>query len=177
MEKGLKIFALAAFVLFVAASTAIDGAVKIGYINSAEILSELPDAKMADADLKVLQEQLQKRAQKKVTNFEAMYKAAAEKEQAGQLSPAQLAEEQAKLNSMREEISKDDQTMRKELADKNFELMGPIMEKVGNAIDAVGKDGGYQMIFDVSVPGGDGRSFVVYADDAQDISAAVKAKL
>ena len=177
MEKGLKIFALAAFVLFVAASTAIDGTVKIGYINSAAIIADLPDAKMADADLKVLQEQLQKRAQKMVANFETAYKAAAEKEQAGQLSPAQLAEEQDKLNTQRETIAENDQTMRKQLGDKQLELMGPIMEKVGNAINAVGKEGGYQVVFDVSVPGGDGRSFVVYADEAQDISEAVKAKL
>jgi len=177
MEKVLKIFAVAAFVIFVAASTAIDGAAKIGYINSAAIISELPDAKMADADLKVLQDQLQKKAQKMVADFEAKYKAAAEKEQAGQLSPAQLAEEQAKLNEQRETIAENDKTMRKQLGDKQLELMGPIMDKVGAAIDAVGKEGGYQMVLDVSVPGGDGRSFVVYADDATDISAAVKAKL
>ncbi len=177
MEKGLKIFAIAAFALFVAASTAIDSTVKIGYINSAAILSELPGVKSANADLEVLQTQLQKRAQKMVTDFETKYKAAAQKEQAGQMSPAQLAEEQAKLNEQRETIGQNEQKMRKELGDKQVQLMTPIMDKVSKAIDAVGKEGGYQMIFDVSVPGGDGRSFVVYADDAQDLSVAVKAKL
>lgn len=172
MEKVLKIFALAAFVIFVAASTAIDGNVKIGYLNSAAILAELPEVKSANADLEVLQNQLQKKAQKMVQDFETSYKAAAQRQQAGQMSPAQAAEEEAKLKEQQEAIGKNDQEMRQKLAEKQQALIGPIMEKVNTAIESVGKEGGYQMVFDVSVPG-----VVVYADEAQDISTAVKAKL
>lgn len=172
MEKVLKIFALAAFVIFVAASTAIDSNVKIGYLNSAAILAELPEVKSANADLEVLQNQLQKKAQKMVQDFETSYKAAAQRQQAGQMSPAQAAEEEAKLKEQQEAIGKNDQEMRQKLAEKQQALIGPIMEKVNTAIEAVGKEGGYQMVFDVSVPG-----VVVYADEAQDISTAVKAKL
>ena len=172
MEKVLKIFALAAFVIFVAASTAIDGTVKIGYLNSAAILQELPDVKAANADLEVLQKQLQKKAEKKYADFEAKYKEAAQMQQAGTLSPAQAAEKEAQLKTMQDEIGKNDQEMRQQLAKKQEELIGPIMTRVNTAIEAVGKEGGYQMIFDVSVPG-----VIVYADEAQDISTTVKGKL
>jgi len=172
MEKVLKIFALAAFVIFVAASTAIDGTVKIGYLNSAAILAELPEVKSANADLEVFQTQLQKKAEKMMQDFEASYKAAAQKQQAGLMSPSQAAEEEAKLKQQQETIGKNDQEMRQKLAEKQQALIGPIMEKVNSAIESVGKEGGYKMIFDVSVPG-----VVVYADESEDISAAVKAKL
>lgn len=172
MEKVLKIFALAAFVIFVAASTAIDSNVKIGYLNSAAILAELPDVKSANADLEVFQKQQQKKAQKMIENFEANYKAVLQRQQAGQMSPAQTAEEEDKLKKEQESIQNSEQDMRQKLAEKQQALIGPIMERVNTAIEAVGKEGGYQMVFDVSVPG-----VVVYADEAQDLSTAVKGKL
>ena len=46
------------------------------------------------------------------------------------------------------------------------------MERDDKAIKEVGEEGGYTMIFDVSVPG-----VIVYANEAVEINEAVKAKL
>lgn len=173
MEKVLKIFAVAAFVIFVAASTAIDSTVKIGYINSIEILQDLPEMKSANADLEVLQNQLMKKGEKMAQDLQAKAKAYMQKKQAGQVSPSAAAEEEQKLQEEDQEIQKFGMDMQQQIADKRSELLKPIQDKISNALDAVGAEGGYTIIVDIAgAPG-----VIVYADEATNISAAVKAKL
>ncbi|MBT8220839.1 MAG: OmpH family outer membrane protein [Bacteroidia bacterium] len=171
MEKVLKIIALAAFVIFVAASAVQDGTTKLGYLNSAAILAELPEVKAADADLEVLQNQLQKKGEKMVQDLQSKYQAIAQKVQAGQVSPAQQQEEEKKLQTLNDDIQKFDVNMRNQLAEKRNELYEPIIQKVNDAIKVVGKEGNFKMVFDLTSTG------IVYADEAQDISELVKAKL
>ena len=171
MEKVLKIFALAAFALFVAASAVQDSTVKLGYLNSAAILAELPEVKAADADLEVLQTQLRKKGEKMVQDLQAKYQTIAQKVQAGQVSPAQQQEEEKRLQTLNDDIQKFDVDMRNQLAEKRNELYEPIIQKVNDAIKVVGEEGNFKMVFDLTSTG------IVYADEAQDISELVKTKL
>lgn len=172
MEKVLKIFALAAFVVFVAASSAVQSGNKIAYINSASIMAELPQVKSAQADLEVMQNQLQKKGEKMVEDYKATEREIVQKVQAGQMSPQQQEAEGKRLQDKQQEIAAFDQKMREDLAKKQQELFEPLQIKMQSAVDAVGKEGSYSMVFDISVPG-----VIIYADEATDISSAVKAKL
>lgn len=172
MEKVLKIFALAAFVIFVAASSAVQSGSKIAFINSAGIMADLPDVKAAQADLEVTQNQLQKKGEKMVEDYKAAEREVLQRAQAGTLSPQQQETEGKRLQEKQQEIQKFDQKMREDLAKKQQELFEPLQLKMQTAVDAVGKEGSYTMVFDISVPG-----IIIYADQATDVSAAVKAKL
>jgi hypothetical protein len=55
---------------------------------------------------------------------------------------------------------------------KREQLLQPILNEVDAAIQAIGKDGQYTMIFDTSVSGG-----LVYAVESDDLMPAAKAKL
>ena len=169
MEKLLKIVAISAFVVFVAASAVQDNSVKFGYLNSQAILAEMPEVKEADANLETLQKQLQKKGEKMVQDFQAKYQELARKEQAGELSPKQ-GEEQAKaLEAEQKKIAQFEQEMISQVQGKRGELLQPIIERVDQAIQDIGKEGGYKLIFEA---GG-----LLYAEEGQDISTMVKSKL
>ncbi len=142
---------------------------KFGYINSGEILNALPEVKQADANLEAYQKQLQKSGQKMVDQFQKDYEAIQKKVEAGTLSPKQQEEEAAKLQQRQVEIQQYQQDMAQKLEAKRNTLLKPIYDKVDVAIKAVAKEGGYQFIFEQGV--------LLYADESQDVSAKVKAKL
>ncbi len=166
IRKFLKVaLFVAAYFVF----TQTTEAQKFGYINSGEILSALPEVKQADANLEAYQTQLQKSGQKLVDQFEADYKALQKKVENGELSPKQQEEEASKLQKRQNEIAQFQQDMAQKLEEKRNKLLKPIYDKVDAAIKAVAKEGGYQFIFEQGV--------LLYADESQDVSAKVKAKL
>ncbi len=145
------------------------GAQKFGYINSAAILSEMPEVKQADANLEALQKQLQKKGQGMVELLQKDYTEIQAKVERGELSPKQQEEEAAKLKKREEEIAKFEQEMVKQLQDKRTELLQPIYDKVNKAISDVAKENGFQFVFDQGV--------LLYSEQTLDVGPMVKAKL
>ena len=164
-----KFIQLALMAVLVFAATATASAQKFGYVNSAEILAELPDMKAAESNLEAMQKQLQKRGQAMVQQFETDYRALEAKAQAGDLTPKQQQEEAAKLEARQQEIAQFEQKMIADLQQKRNDLLEPIYEKVNEAIKAVAKENGYTFIFDQQV--------LLYGEEAADVSAMVKSKL
>lgn len=166
IRKFLKVtLFVAAYLVF---TTSME-AQKFGYINSGEILNALPEVKQADANLEAYQKQLKKSYQKLVEQFQADYTALQAKVDKGELSPKQQEEEAAKLQKRQGEIAQFEQDMVQKLEEKRNKLLKPIYDKVDVAIKAVAKDGGYQFIFEQGV--------LLYADESQNVSTKVKAKL
>ena len=144
---------------------------KFGYVNSAAILSEMPDVKQADANLEALQKQLQKKGQQMVETLQKNYQAVQAKVEARELSPLQQEQEGQKLQAEQEKIAKFEQDMVSQISQKRESLLSPILERVNNAIADVAKENSMQFIFDSS------SGVILYADEAQDMSNLVKAKL
>lgn len=142
---------------------------KFGYVNSALLLSEMPDLKQAEATLEALQTQLQKKGQTMVEKLQADYAAVQQKMERGELSPKQQETEGARLKAAEEEVGKFEQDMMKQLQTKRDELLQPIYDKVNKAISDVAKENGFQFVFDQGV--------LLYADESQDLSSLVKGKL
>jgi len=107
---------------------------KFGYINSAEIMAEMPDVKQADSQLEALQKQLQKKGQGMVEELQKNYQTVQQKVQRGELSPKQQEEESQKLEAAQAELQKYEQEMVDQIQARRAELMNPILEKVNNAI-------------------------------------------
>lgn len=159
----------AIFAFFLIGSITQLAAQKYGYVNSTAILAELPAVKAAEADLEALQKQLQKKGQEMVQLFQQDYAALEQRVQAGELSPQQQQTEAAKLEKRQQEIGAFEQKMMDDLQKKRNDLLEPIYTNVNDAIKAIAKEQGYIMIFDQQV--------LLYAEETQDITAAVKAKL
>lgn len=168
MKKFFQISALFV-VLFLTANTA--DAQKFGYINSAAVLAELPEVQQMRSNLESLQKQLQKKGQQMMTDYQTKQQEAIAKQQNGTLAPVEEKQVLEDLQKKEQEIMKFEQEMQQKLGTKEQELLSPILEKVNNAIQNVAKTEGYQFIFDTS------SGVLLYADEAQDVTAKVKAKL
>lgn len=163
--KSLKI-ALFAIALFFVGDVS---AQKIGYVNSQEIINEMPAVKEANSNIEAFQSQLQRKGQEMVQALQTKY-ADIEKNR-DNYSPVQLEQEAQKLKEEEAKILEFDQTSQQKILEKSESLLAPIRQKIQDAINQVSKDKGFDYVFDYSL------GFVLYADPSTDISSDVKAKL
>ena len=92
------------------------------YVNSNEILSEMPEVKQADATIETLQKTLQQQLQASADKLQADYRAIQQKAEIGQLSHAQQEEEAKKLHERQNQLSVEEQNMVTQLQKKREEL-------------------------------------------------------
>lgn len=165
-KKTILTFMVAAFVM---TSTAF--AQKFGHINSQQLLIESPSVKAADAKLKVFQDGLVSKGQDMVKAFEADYNAYVAEVQAGGLNKIQMGQREADLGKSQEAIQKFEIEVQQKIASKREELYAPILEEAKIAIEAIGKEGNYTMIFDT------GTNALLFAMDSEDVLPQVKTRL
>lgn len=168
MKKVLKaslLFALMAFATFAQAQ-------KFGHLNAGNLLAQMPGTQDADEQLKVYQDSLvalgeadAKALQEEAATFYERY-------QAGEITPAVAQQKEAEFQQRQQELMQFEQVVINSVAEKRQELIEPILTKVQNAVNEVGKEGGYTMIFDVSV-----FNTILFAQESDDIEPLVKAKL
>lgn len=145
---------------------------KIGYADVQYILSQLPDVKQAESNLNAVEKQLTDLVNKKTDELKLKYEAFTKTEK-DMLEAARknTINELQQMQSNLEQLKQDSQTT---LEKKHADLMKPIYEKMGKAIEAVAKDEGYTFILNGHVSGQD---VVMYADPAFDVSDLILKKL
>ena len=166
--KNLTYILLLAFFCFGAQEMS---AQKFGFLNSALLLSEHPDVKVADSELSTLQSQFSATIQRKVEDLKAKYAELGEKDRNGTIPPKDLQDQVKKLQDQEVALQGEEQQLQNELMQKREQLYQPIIDAINGAIETVAKEGGYQYIFDQS------QGSLLWADESQDISAMVKSKL
>ncbi len=144
---------------------------KFGYINSVQLLSELPDIKNADEQLQTFQAGLVEKGQGMMKSLEDNYQKYMAEAQSGSLSLVQQQQKEGELAKQQQEIQNYEYEVQNQIGAKREELYAPILEKVRLVIEEIGKQEGYTMIFDSSAGG------LLSADEGDDILNTVKAKL
>ena len=165
-KKTAITFILAAFVM---ASTSF--AQKFGHINSQQLLIESPLVKDADSKLKVFQDDLIGKGKEMVKSFEANYSKYVEEVQGGGLNKIQMGQREAELGKSQEAIKKYELEVQQKIGLKREELYAPILEQAKVAIEAIGKEGNYTMVFDTGTNG------LLFAIDSENLLQQVKTKL
>ena len=155
-------------VLFAGAAQA---QVKVGYINSAAILSEMPEVQQMRSNLEGFSTQLRKKGQQLVTQYQQKEQEAMQKEERGELSPLQKQQIIEELQKMQQEILAFEQEMQTKVVAKEQELLEPILDRVDTAIKSVAGKNGYAYVFDLS------SGAILYANESNDITNLVKAEL
>jgi outer membrane protein len=143
---------------------------KMGYINSLELLSYMPDIKAADSiladmanDMQALYVSYVKEYQAKLDDYNANI---------ATLSPEIKSYKEEEILSLEERIRKYEQTSQDKIQAKKQELYGPIIAKANSAIQTVAKDEKFTCVIDSS------SGALIYAgDDMINIMALVKTKL
>ena len=159
------------FVLFIL-SLNLSFSQKYGYVNLGNVVASLPQTKAADTQIKTFTNQLVKQGEGMAQKLQSDYQAAIEKVQRGDISPIQQQELERALQAQQGEIARFEQEIQKKVAKKREELLAPILDKVKNVIESIGKEEGYIMIFDSSV-----FNAVLYGGEQEDLTKKVLAAL
>jgi len=144
---------------------------KLGYVDSATLMSEIPDFKEANSNVETFTQQFQKKGQDMIKALQAKYQELEQKQQTGSISRVQLEEQAKKLKEEETVIMKFEQESQQKIMKKQEELLAPLRDKVRKAIDDVAAENGFSFIFDLS------SGVVLYSDESADCGALVKAKL
>lgn len=141
----LKSLLVAAFLLVSVASFAQTGTVKIGYTNANYIISQLPESRQIESDLKAASSQFEKELQNKYKDYDTKLKAY----QAGQSTMTDVikADREKELMDLRSQIEQFQRNADASLQKKEQTALEPVMNKIQKAIDETAKENGYTHIF------------------------------
>lgn len=167
MKKSL-ILLFAAMLAFSASAFA-QKTVKLGHINSSDLMQIMPgkdsaqaafeaEVKILEGELKAMQDELEK----KLNDYQ---------ERKSQMTELIRTTKEQELNDLNQRITIYQQNAQKKLQEKEAELLQPIIDRAKQAISDVAKENGYTYIFDTSA------GAVLYQQDSDDILNLVKKKL
>lgn len=144
--------------------------VKIGLVDFSAILQVMPETTAAQNQLKEVSDKYDAEYKKLTDEFNRM---ATEYQNMPQDElPAIRERKTRELSDYQQKIQQFEQTAMQDLQKMNAELMSPVQQKVSQAVESVGREGGYSyiQIYDPSLT-------LFYADPVVNITDAVKAKL
>lgn len=144
---------------------------KFAHLNSQLLITEMPSIKTANATLDTYQSDLVATGQDMVKAFEAEYNQYVETANGGTLSKLEMQQKENQLGAKQQEIQKYELEVQQKLMAKKEELYKPILDQIKVAIQSVGAEGNYTMIFDTST------GALVFAEESENIMAKVKVKL
>lgn len=144
---------------------------KFGYCNSSALLTQLPEVKAADSDLKDFQAQLTKKGQEMQKALQTKAQALQLKQERGEIAPKDFEVQAARLKEEEENLGKYEQDVYQKLSEKREQLFKPLLDKVNEAMKSVAADQKLSMVFD------SGSQILLYADESLDVTKLVKAKL
>lgn len=137
-----------AVVLFIAATSFVQAQSKIAHINVTELLSQMPEMKAAQAELKKLEETY--RADIQSSLDELKNKLTQYNNEASSMSQEENQKRALELQGFERNIGEAQQAAQQELAQKQSELFEPISKKAKEAIEKVAAVQGYDYVVDAS---------------------------
>jgi len=144
---------------------------KFGYINSQNLIQQIPQVKEANAELETLQKQYEKQIEDKAKSLQTKFQALVRRQEQGEISPKQYEVEAQALEQERLDVAKFQQEIQQTLATKSEDLLKPIRDDINKAINDVAEENGFTYIFDESI------GVILYAEESSDVGPLVKAKL
>lgn len=164
-----KIILLVACTIALFSSSVNAQGLKIGHINSQELLSMMPEIKKAETDLKAyaksFEDQLEtmsKEYQKKMGEYQAQEKT---------MTDAVKEVKQKEITDLGTRIESTQKSAEEKVVAKKQDIFKPILDKAEKAIKDVAKEKGFDYVFDVST------GSVLVTRDADNMLPLVKAKL
>ena len=144
--------------------------VKLGHVNSQEILTDMPERAVIEKTVGDLQSQWEKELVKMREEYYAKVKEFQEKQ--ATMPESIKSARQGEISDLEQRISTFNQTASEDLRKKQQELFTPVIDKVKKAINEVGSENGYLYIFDLST-----QSIIYQSPKSNDVTPLVKKKL
>ncbi|WP_458627782.1 OmpH/Skp family outer membrane protein [Winogradskyella sp. PC D3.3] len=157
---------LFAAVLFIGATSFTSAQSKIAHINKQELIKAMPAYTQAQSEIEKISKTYEATIQTSIKELDVklkQYNAEAET-QSEQTNMDRMKE----VEGIKQSLAEYQQQAQKDLQEKEFNLLKPIVEKADNAIKAVAKAQGFQYVVD---------SAMLIVADGKDLMADVKKEL
>lgn len=165
MKKILIVFAALTFSVGALCAQTL----KLGHINSNQLLSIMPETKAADSVLQKFGSSLQNQLQTMSTEYDT--KVTDYKKNEASMLDAVKEMKVKEITDLEDRIREFQQSAQDNVSKKKEEVYQPILKKAEEAIKSVAKEKGYTYIFDAGI------GALLYSQDSDDILPLVKAKL
>jgi outer membrane protein len=166
--KQFKTLFIAA-VLFISATTLATAQSKVAHINTTELVTAMPQMKLAQAEVEKLGKTYEADIQAMVKEYQAKMKQY--EAEATTKTEEENTKRVAEVQTMERNIQQFQAQAQQELQKKEVDLLKPITEKAKAAILKVAKAQGFQYVLDSAQGGG------VIMADGKDLLADVKKEL
>ena len=162
-------FAALALVFALAAGATEAQTLKIGYINSQEILAQAPGAKEAQAAFEQDMQGYTTEAQQLQDELQRMQQQLSQQELT--LSPEAKRNRQQQIQQKATDAQQRMQELDQLAAQRRAELIQPVMDKVNEVIEKMREEGSYSLILDVAA------GSIISADPSLDLTQEVIRRL
>ena len=168
MKRVFKVLFLGV-ALFVMSGVA-NAQVKIAHVNTAEVLDAMPEKAKAEKNLENYYGELQKQLETMAKEYQTKL----QDYEANQATMSNLVKQskEKEIVDLQTRIQQFQMNAEDEFASKRAELLKPMLDKIQNAINAVGKEKGYTYILDLAT-----GAAVYVGDNSVDCTKDVKTKL
>lgn len=158
-----KLLPITALLLFVMMGTSIAQEVNIGYMDTQQVLEQLPERERVEKELQSFIDQKQEELSERATAFQD--EVAAYQENRTDMTTQQIQQREEELGQMEAELDQFDQTLRQQIEQKRQELLSPILDRIDKAIAAVAEAEGLEFVLNRSTSGG--NPLIFYASENQ----------
>lgn len=144
---------------------------KFGHFNAQEILAVMPETQKAQTDIDTMRKQYEDEIKR--TEDEVNKKFAAYQQEQANLPKNIQERRQKELQDLAEKGMQYQRDAQQELERSWMEMLEPIYKKLNDAVKAVGDEGGYVYLFDIST------TQIPYVNEtlSTNVTVAIKAKL
>ena len=134
---------------------------KIGYVNPQSILANMPE-------MRAVQQRLQNftaRKQQELSTLEQEFQTqvAEYQQKVGVISAEAQQQEEARLGQLQQGLLQAQEVAEQELTQRRDELVGPLLEQIGSAIEAVAQKQGLSYVLNTTTSSGD--MIILYASE------------
>ena len=168
--KNTWILVLVVAVVFLfAANQSVEKSLKLGHINSQELLEKMPEIDSVNKKLQKIQTDNQKQLTTMATEYESKVK---ELQSLDPSTPESIQNlKYQETIDLQNRIRKFQEQAQLDLEKKRVELVQPILDKVEKAIDQVAAENNFDYIFDTSF------GTVLHSPESDNVLELVKKKL
>ena len=143
---------------------------KIGLVDFGSVLQAMPETTAAQNQVKEVSDKYEaeyKKLGEEMNRLVEEYQKMSENE-----LPAIKERKTRELSDYQQKLAQFEQNAMKDIQDMHANLMGPIQQKIQQAVESVGREGNYSIIQMY-----DPQLTLYYASPVEDITSVVKAKL
>ncbi len=151
-------------------STAYGQELKFGHVNIHEVMTEMPEFQQMQKDLEGEYDRLEKQLssmQEELKQMQEDYMATAKA-----LSASERTVREQEMTERSQKVQTFYRTSQQNLSQKQQEMQAPLMQKLMDAVEKVGKEGGFIFIFEVN-----SGATVYHSDKSVDVTPLLKTKL